>query len=104
MVENKNMRVSEIIRNILDMIDQAEGEEIVNDIDPQPEGYEEKDVKRFKQITDVVDTEDAAYGNTPKERVASIDAVTQDAGTDTWQGTKDVDDIRGTTSRIHGNN
>ena len=72
------MRVSEIIRSILDMIDQAEGEEIVNDIDPQPEGYEEKDVKRFKQIADVVDTEDAAYGNTPKERVAGVNAVTEE--------------------------
>lgn len=98
------MRVSEIIRNILDIIDQAESEEIVNDLDPQPEGYEEKDVKRFKQIADVVDTEDAAYGNTPNEKVASIDAVTTDAGADTWQGTKDMDDIRGTTTRIHGNN
>ena len=98
------MRVSEIIRNILDIIDQAESEEIVNDLDPQPEGYEDKDVKRFKQIADVVDTEDAAYGNTPKERIAGVNAVTHDAGADTWQGTKDVDDIRGTTTRIHGDN
>ena len=98
------MRISEIIRSILDIIDQADSEEIVNDLDPQPEGYEEKDVKRFKQIADVVDTEDAAYGNTPKERIADVNAVTTDAGADTWQGTKDPDDIRGTTTRIHGNN
>ena len=35
------MRVSEIIRNILDLIDQADTEEVVNDIDPNPEGYED---------------------------------------------------------------
>jgi len=98
------MRVSEIIRNILDIIDQAESEEIVNDLDPQPEGYEEKDVKRFKQIADVVDTEDAAYGNTPKEKIAGMNAVTHYAGADTWQGTKEPEDIRGTTIRIHGDN
>ena len=98
------MRISEIIRNILDLIDQAESEKITNDLDPQPQGYEEKDVKRFKQIADVVDTEDAAYANTPKEKIAGVNAVTHDAGADTWQGTKHPDDIRGTTTRIHGNN
>ena len=99
------MRVSEIIRSILDLIDQADGEEIVNDVDPQPEGYEDNDIKRFKQIVDVADTDGVeGYANTPNEKVAGIDAVTTDAGADTWQGTKDVDDIRGTTTRIHGNN
>jgi hypothetical protein len=98
------MRISEIIRNILDLIDQAESEKITNDLDPQPQGYEDKDIKRFRQIAAVVDTEDAAYGNTPKEKIAGVNAVTHDAGADTWQGTKNVDDIRGTTTRIHGNN
>ena len=99
------MRVSEIIRNILDLIDQADGEEIVNDIDPQPEGYEDNDIKRFRQIVDVADTDEVeGYANTPNEKVASIDAVTTDAGADTWQGTKEPEDIRGTTIRIHGDN
>ena len=99
------MRVSEIIRNILDLIDQADGKKIVNDIDPQPEGYEDNDIKRFKQIVDVADTDEVeGYANTPNEKIAGVNAVTHDAGADTWQGTKDVDDIRGTTTRIHGNN
>ena len=98
------MRISEIIRSILDIIDQADSQEIVNDLDPNPEGYEEKDVKRFKQIADVVDTEDTAYGNTPKQKIAGVNAVTHDAGADSWQGTKDVKDIRGTTTRIYGDN
>jgi len=98
------MRISEIIRSILDIIDQADSQEIVNDLDPNPEGYEEKDVKRFKQIADVVDKEDTAYGNTPKQKIAGVNAVTHDAGADSWQGTKDVDDIRGTTTRIYGDN
>ena len=99
------MRVSEIIRNILDLIDQADTEEVVNDIDPNPKGYEDNDIKRFRQIVDVADTDEVeGYANTPNEKVADINAVTQDAGADSWQGTKDVDDIRGTTTRIHGNN
>lgn len=99
------MRVSEIIRNILDLIDQADSEEIVNDVDPQPEGYEDNDIKRFRQIVDVADTDEVeGYANTPNEKVADVNAVTTDAGADSWQGTKDVDDIRGTTTRIHGNN
>ena len=98
------MRVTEILRGLLDLIDQVEQGK-PTDIDPQPEGYEEKDIKRFKQIVDVADTdEDSVYANSPSEKIAGIAAVTHDAGADTWQGTKDADDIRGTTTRIHGNN
>jgi len=54
---------------------------------------------------DVADTDEVeGYANTPNEKVASIDAVTTDAGADTWQGTKEPEDIRGTTTRIHGDN
>lgn len=99
------MRVSEIIRNILDLIDQADTEEVVNDIDPNPEGYEDNDIKRFRQIVDVADTDEVeGYANTPNEKVANLDAVTHDAGADSWQGTKEPEDIRGTTTRIYGDN
>ena len=92
------MRVTEIIRGILDLIDNIEA-------DPQPEGYEEKDAKRFQQIADVVDDgEPTQYSNTPKEEYADVSAVTHDAGAYSWQGTKDVADIRGTTTRIYGDN
>ena len=90
------MRITEIIRELLDVIDS---------IDTDKGGYTDNDIKRFTQVADVIDTDaPEGYANTPRERMASIDAVTTDAGADSWQGTKDVDDIRGTTTRIHGNN
>ena len=95
------MRVSDIIRNILDVIDQAESGETIAHL-PQDENggaYRDSDVKRFKQIVDLV--QDTPYSTVPQETYASIDAVTGDAGADGWMGTKEPEDIRGTTFRIY---
>ena len=92
------MRVQEILRGLLNVIDHLESQ-------VEQGGYEEKDAKRFQQIADVVDDgEPTQYSNTPKEEYADVSAVTHDAGADSWQGTKDVADIRGTTTRIYGDN
>jgi len=94
------MRITDIIRKALDVIDG------VDNPNEEVEGYTDSDIKRFKQIVDLADDGEHAseYANQPNERIADLEAVTQDAGADSWQGTKDVDDIRGTTTRIHGNN
>ena len=94
------MRVTEIIRNILDIIDDIERQQPEQPIEDM--GYEEKDTKRFQQIADLAT--DKQYSTEPKEQYAGIDAVTVDAGADQWQGTKDPADIRGTTTRIYGDN
>lgn len=97
------MRVTEIIRGILDIIDQIETQQPNDSVEER--GYEEKDAKRFQQIADVVDDgEPTQYSNTPKEEYADVSAVTHDAGADSWQGTKEPEDIRGTTTRIYGDN
>ena len=86
------MRVSEIIRSILDVIDRAEAadqpEQPVEDM-----GYADADIKRFKQIAGL--KTDSEYSTTPNEQYADINAVTSDAGADNWQGEKDPADIRG---------
>jgi hypothetical protein len=85
------MRVSEIIRQVLDVIDQVEAqaaEQPVEDL-----GYTEKDIKRFRQIAGL--TTDKQYSTEPNEQYMDIDAVTVDAGADSWQGTKDPADIKG---------
>ena len=85
------MRVSEIIRQVLDVIDQVEAqaaEQPVEDL-----GYTEKDIKRFRQIAGL--TTDKQYSTEPNEQYMDIDAVTVDAGADQWQGTKDPADIKG---------
>lgn len=96
------MRATEIIRSLLDQLDDIESKE--SSVDPGVTAYTDTDVKRFRQIQDLVDTNTGEYENSPKEQYADIDAVTQDAGADSWQGTKDPADIRGTTTRIYGGN
>jgi hypothetical protein len=88
------MKITELIRGILDVIDRVEKPQPDDSVEQR--GYSDRDVKRFKQIVDLADTEaDTRYSNEPNEQYADIDAVTQDAGADSWQGTKDPADIRG---------
>lgn len=85
------MRVTEIIRNILDIIDDIENQQPDQPVEDM--GYNEKDVKRFQQVAGL--TTDKQYSTEPKEEYMDIDAVTVNAGSDGWQGTKDPADIRG---------
>jgi len=94
------MRVAEIIRQVLDAIDSIENEQPEQPVEKM--GYDERDIKRFKQIAGL--TTDKQYSTTPNEQYADVNAVTVDAGSDQWQGTKDPADIRGTTTRIYGDN
>lgn len=86
------MRVAEIIRNILDILDSKESIPPVNDT---PIGYSDTDIKRFKQIIDLADAPISKYSNEPNEQYADLDAVTSSAGSDSWQGTKHPADIKG---------
>jgi hypothetical protein len=94
------MRVSEIIRQVLDVIDQAEAQQAEQPVEEL--GYTDRDIKRFRQIAGL--TTDKQYSTEPNEQYMDVNAVTVDAGADQWQGTKDPADIRGTTTRIHGDN
>ena len=85
------MRIQELIRQVLDIIDQAEAQQHEQPVEDM--GYSEKDVKRFKQIAGL--TTSGEYSTQPNEQYADIDAVTVDAGADSWQGTKHPADIKG---------
>ena len=91
------MRVQEIIRGILDMIDHAENATDIAQPDestPNEEFYND-DVRRFKQIVDLADSgEPTEYSNTPREEYADLDSVTTAAGGG-WQTPKDPADIKG---------
>ena len=100
------MRVQEIIRGILDMIDNAEQEQAT--VAPTVEAPEEQsysdDVRRFRQIIDLADQgQPTEYSNTPKEEYAGLDAVTTAAGGG-MNGAKHVKDLRGDSFRIYGDN
>lgn len=86
------MRIQEIIRELIDILDYKDRG-----------AYTDDDVKRFSQIKDLA-APGEDYSTRPNERYADVKAVTTDAGADSWQGTKDPADIRGTTTRIHGDN
>lgn len=88
------MRATEIIRNILDIIDDIENSEssgIDAEVTVTAQG---DDIRRFKQIAGLQDEAPTAYSNTPDERVSSVAAVTTDAGGG-WQAPKHPADIRG---------
>lgn len=87
------MRVTEIIRGILDAIDSIEKGQPIDSTENQ--GYSEKDIKRFQQIVDLAQTENTPYGNQPQEEYADIDAVTVNAGAENMNGAKHPADIRG---------
>lgn len=100
------MRATEFIRDILDLIDNAEQTEAVPRPDePVPnEQFYDDDVRRFRQIVDLADSgETTEYSNTPKEEYAGVEAVTTAAGGGPNKP-KHVDDIRGDSFRIHGSN
>lgn len=88
------MRINDIIRNVLDMIDQVEsGQDIAQPQDQETGAYQDSDVKRFKQIVDLAQS--TPYTTAPQEAYADIEAVTNNAGADGMNGTKDPADIRG---------
>jgi hypothetical protein len=97
------MRVQEIIRGILDMIDHAEKSTDIAHPDgsmPNDEFYDD-DVRRFRQIVDLADSgETTEYSNTPREEYADIDAVTTAAGGG-MQTPKHPADIRGEQPSIY---
>jgi hypothetical protein len=100
------MRVQEIIRGILDMIDHAENTTDIAQPDestPNEQFYDD-DVRRFRQIVDLADSgEPTEYSNTPREEYADLDSVTTAAGGG-MQTPKHTKDIRGNSFRIYGDN
>jgi hypothetical protein len=90
------MRATDIIRNVLDLIDhidcpEPEAVAVVPVEEPVQTGV---DSNRFKQIFDILSAErNQMYDNSPNEVVAGIEAVTTHAGGG-WNGPKNPADIR----------
>lgn len=85
------MRVQEIIRQVLDTIDQIEAQPAQQPVEDM--GYTDADIKRFRQIAGMAT--DKQYSTEPREQYMAIDSVTVDAGADSLNGTKHPADIRG---------
>lgn len=89
------MRASEIIRTVLDLIDEIESQDNDTEIEINlgvANNTEEE--RKLAQISDLLSHDDVKqYSNSPRERVAKIDAVTTGAG-DGWMGPKNPSDLR----------
>lgn len=97
------MRATEIIRGVLDLIDQVECSQqaeqpMAAPVDePRTTGVD----LPFKQIFDLLSAEhDQLYNNSPDPVVAGIDSVTKDAGGG-WNGPKHPADIRASTVAMY---
>jgi hypothetical protein len=98
------MRATDIVRQVLDLLDQVEGD---HDLKPEVkidvQQNDEPD-DRFKSILAMLDADSfGPLANSPNEVVAPVSAVTTDAGGGV-NGPKHVDDIRTAHPRQYGNN
>jgi hypothetical protein len=102
------MRATEIIRGVLDLIDQLDcaqqPEPEVVAIAPVEEPVQTGvDNNRFKQIFDILSAERSQmYDNSPAEVVAGIESVTTHAGGG-WNGPKNPADIRADSVSMYPN-
>lgn len=87
------MRAHEIIRGVLDLIDQIESNQEAEHDQPTAAEYYDDESRRMNQIKDLLPTETGTYDNSPVIATASITAVTTDAGGGT-NGPKHPADMR----------
>lgn len=97
------MKINDIIRSVLDLIDQhdeqeqtiiaePEHEEPTIVVDIQKTSSDDEEIARMKQIAGLLTTGPADYANEPQESYADVDAVTA-SGTD-LNKSKNPADIR----------
>lgn len=103
------MRAIEIIRNLLDLLDQIDHEQDTGDkgelvsieVPVENPMTTPVDKNHFKQIFDILSAEKAqTYDNSPAEVIASVDSVSVDAGGG-WNGPKHPADLRGVTFSMY---
>ena len=91
------MRATDIVRQVLDLLDQVEGEHDIKDdaIDAEVHVHQNNEPDdRFKSILAMLDADSfGPLANSPNEVVAPVDAVTTLAGGGV-NGPKDPADIR----------
>lgn len=102
------MRATDIIRGVLDLIDQVECNQKTPDTEVVITPIEEPiqtgvDTNRFKQIFDMLAAErTGVYDNSPNVTVAGIESVTTNAGGG-WNGPKNPADIRADSISMYPN-
>ena len=88
------MRAQDIIRAVLDLLDNDKQEQETVVVDMTPDALEpENEMSRFKQIFHLLSQRNktAPYSNSPRDAVADLDAVLMGGGVNS---AKHPDDIR----------
>lgn len=93
------MRATDLIRGVLDLIDQIDCQKqepaMAVIVSPDEEIQTGVDTNRFDQIVDLLTADyHQMYDNSPAEAIAGIDSVTTKAGGG-WNGPKSPADLRG---------
>lgn len=105
------MRIQDILRGLLDIIDRAEqpqepvvvlGKQATGQDSPFTRTGQEDDIRRFKQIVDLADDNDKEFSNSPNEKYADVASVTTDAGGGV-NGPKHPADIKGNSVSVYPN-
>jgi len=102
------MRATDIIRNVLDLIDQIDCPQeepyVAVAVTPAEEPVETGvDTNRFKQIFDLLSAQhEQMYDNSPAETVAGIESVTTNAGGGV-NGPKNPADIKSNSISMYPN-
>ena len=99
------MKIADVIRGVLDMLDRAEsmpGEEheiIVKPVEDEPEHTDDSELLRMRQIAGLIGSGDTDYSNSPEEKYADIEAVV--AGGDDVHKSKHPTDLRGNSISLY---
>lgn len=103
------MRATEIIRDLLDLIDKIgvadEPAVSVDTVEPKEPAITGLDTNRFKHIYTMLDMERSQpqmYSNSPNQTVSDIDSVTVDAGGG-WMGPKNPADLKSDSITLYPN-
>ena len=103
------MKATDIIRDVLDLIDKIESPPVDPDVividNPDDQIQTGLDTNRFKHIYAMLDAERSAppmYNNSPNAVVADIAAVTVDAGGG-WNGPKNPADMKSDSISLYPN-
>lgn len=99
------MRITDIIRAVIDMVDSAEQQQQQEEPKSEPAVTavisNNDELARIMQIAGVLPTDEpAVYANEPEEKYADVDSVTTCAGGGV-NGPKNPADIRGSTQAIY---
>ena len=101
------MRATDIVRQVLDLLDELEGPHDIEQDGIQADVHVHQngdDDNRFKQILAMLDANSfGPLANSPNEVIAPLSAVTTDAGGGI-NGPKHPADIRGEHGRLYGDN